>query len=109
MASVDDIARWRAEAKALRAAVVAGDEAALGRVLAAHPKYVDRPLERLRTNRIRFSLNDAQLTIARENGSDSWSMLCDQGRRWPHRTIGPQQGRADSPGVPRVGDRQQPS
>ena len=94
MPSADDIARWRADAKSLRAAVEAGDAAALDRVLAAHPKYVDRPLERLRSHRTKFSLNDAQLTIAREQGVDSWSMLCDQGRRWPHPTRGPQQGRA---------------
>src|SRR5688572_19665075 len=94
MPTADDIARWRHEAKALRVAVVAGDDAALSRVLAAHPKYVDRSRQRLHTNRQRFTLRDAQWTIAREHSSQSWSVLCDQGRRWPHRTIGPQQGRA---------------
>jgi hypothetical protein len=94
MPTADDITRWRDEAKGLRVAVVAGEEAALSRVLAAHPKYVGRSRQRLHTNRQRFSLRDAQWTIAREHGSDTWAVLCDQGRRWPHRTIGPQQGRA---------------
>lgn len=94
MPTADDIARWRDEAKVLRVAVVAGEQTAFDRVLAAHPKYVGRPRERLQTNKLRFSLRDAQWTIAREHGSETWSALCDQGRRWPHRTIGPQQGRA---------------
>jgi hypothetical protein len=94
MPTADDIARWRAEAKSLRVGVIAGDDAALARVLVAHPKYVGRPPQRLNTNRIRFSLTDAQLTIAREHEHDNWSALCDQGRRWPHRTMGSQYGRA---------------
>ena len=94
MPTADDIAQWRDEAKVLRVAVVAGDDAALSRVLAAHPRYVGRPRQRLHTNRQRFTLGDAQWTIAREHGSETWAMLCDQGRRWPHRTSGPQQGRA---------------
>jgi hypothetical protein len=94
MPTADDIARWRDEAKVLRVAVAAGEEAALNRVLAAHPKYVGRSRERLQTNKSRFSLVDAQWTIAREHGSETWSSLCEQGRRWPHRTTGPQQGRA---------------
>lgn len=94
MPSADDIARWRDEAKVLRVAVVAGEEAALSRVLAAHPKYVGRSRQRLHTNRQRFSLRDAQWTIAREHGSETWELLCDHGRRWPHRTSGPQQTRA---------------
>jgi hypothetical protein len=92
--TADDITRWRDEAKVLRAAVVAGEEAACSRVLAAHPKYVGRSRERLQTNRLRFSLRDAQWTIAREHGSETWSALCDQGPRWPRRTVGPQQARA---------------
>jgi catechol 2,3-dioxygenase-like lactoylglutathione lyase family enzyme len=94
MPDTDDLARWRADAKALRAAVVDGDEAALARVLTSHPKYAGRPRERLEKYRPRFSLRDAQWTIAREHGHDSWTSLCDQGRRWPPRTMGPQQGRA---------------
>jgi hypothetical protein len=94
MPTPDDIARWCDEAKVLRAAVVAGEEAACSRVLAAHPKYIGRSRERLQTNRLRFSLRDAQWTIAREHGSETWSALCDQGRRWPRRTGGSQQGRA---------------
>lgn len=92
MPAAEDIERWRDEAKALWVAVGAGDEAAISRVLAAHPKYVGRPRERLRTERI--SLRDAQWTIAREHGSETWSTFCDRGRRWPDGTVGPQQGRA---------------
>jgi hypothetical protein len=94
MATADEISQWRSEAKALRASVVAGDDAALDRVLAAHPKYTGRTRDRLDDNRARFSLRDAQWTIARERGRENWNALCDQGRHWPVRTFGPQQGRA---------------
>jgi hypothetical protein len=94
MATVDEISQWRSEAKALRASVVAGDDAALDRVLAAHPKYAGRTRDRLDDNRDRFSLRDAQWTVARERGHENWNALCDQGRRWPHPTMGPQQRRA---------------
>ena len=73
----------RKQAKELKVAVVSGDVAAVDRVLAAHPKYVGRPRERLVTGR--FSLRDAQVTLARELGFDGWADLtAPSQQRWVH-------------------------
>lgn len=82
MPSSDDIARWRAEAKALYTALVAREVAALNRMLAHHPKYAGRPAERLHTTTTHFQLTDAQLVVAREHGAETWDGLIESPRRW---------------------------
>ena len=60
----------RRDANALHRAVLAGDEAGRARVLASHPSYLGRPAERLGSRS--FTLRDAQWTVAREHGFDTW-------------------------------------
>lgn len=68
-----DLDQLRTQAKELKRALAAGDQTALDRVLASHPKYVGRPAERL--GEIGLTLRDAQVTIARELGFESWKAL----------------------------------
>jgi len=68
-----DIDQLRRRAKDLKRAVVSGDTSAIDRVLASHPKYAGRPSERLHPQTL--SLRDAQVTVARELGFDSWQKL----------------------------------
>jgi hypothetical protein len=70
-----ELDQLRRRAKDLRRAVVAGEEAAAARVVAAHPKYVDRPADRLQP--AAFTLRDAQATLACELGFGSWHELVD--------------------------------
>lgn len=74
----------RIQAKELKRALVGGEQVAIDRVLANHPKYAGRPAER--TERQVFTLRDAQVTIARELGFESWKALIDEldgaGPRW---------------------------
>jgi hypothetical protein len=63
----------RGQAKELKRALVEGDQDALARVLAAHPKFAGQPPERLQG--WGFTLRDAQVTIARELGFASWGSL----------------------------------
>jgi hypothetical protein len=78
-----DLHQLRIQSKELKRDLVAGEQAALERVLASHPKFAGRPAER--TERWTFTLRDAQVTIARELGFDSWKDLLhnlDTERRW---------------------------
>lgn len=68
-----DIDQLRRRAKDLKRSVASGDQSAIDRVLASHPKYVGRPAERLQPQTV--SLRDAQVTVARELGFDSWHEL----------------------------------
>lgn len=68
-----DLDQVRIRAKELKQALVAGEQTALDRVLACHPKFAGRPAERLEG--WTFTLRDAQVTIARELGFDSWNAL----------------------------------
>jgi hypothetical protein len=68
-----DLRQLRIQAKELKRAIEAGDHAARDRVLASHPKFAGRPAERMKG--WRFTLRDAQATIARELGFDSWKAL----------------------------------
>lgn len=64
----------RGRAKELKAAVAAGDPAAIARVLAAHPELAGRTAAELAAAP-RFALRDAQATIARELGFAGWGAL----------------------------------
>lgn len=80
-----DLDQLRIQAKELKRALVAGDQVAMDRLLASHPKYAGRPAER--TERQTFTLRDAQVTIARELGFESWKALLEEiddtgTRRW---------------------------
>jgi hypothetical protein len=66
----------REQARDLRRAVAAGEPEAFERVLRSHPKYVDRPAERLRWQSI--TLRDAQETVARERAGVGWAELVHQ-------------------------------
>ena len=68
-----DLAHLRRRAKELKRGVVAGEQAGIDRVLAFHPKYAGGPAGRL--NHQHLSLPDAQVTIARELGFESWKAL----------------------------------
>jgi hypothetical protein len=68
-----DLRQLRIQAKELKSAIEAGDQAALDRILASHPKFAGRPAERMEG--WRFTLRDAQVTMARELGFDSWKAL----------------------------------
>lgn len=68
-----DLRQLRIRAKELSRAFEAGDQEAIARVLASHPKFAGRPAERLEGWRL--TLRDAQATIARELGFDSWRAL----------------------------------
>lgn len=68
-----DLHQLRIQAKELKRATEAGDQVALERILASHPKFAGRPAERMEG--WRFTLRDAQVTIARELGFDSWKTL----------------------------------
>jgi hypothetical protein len=68
-----DLHQLRIQAKELKRAIEAGEQEALDRVLASHPKFTGRPAERMEG--WRFTLRDAQVTIARELGFDSWKAL----------------------------------
>jgi hypothetical protein len=59
---VNDLAQVRRRAKELKRAVVVGEKAAVDRVMLTHPKWVGQsPLD---FEAGRFSLRDAQLTVA---------------------------------------------
>jgi len=68
-----DLRQLRTRAKDLKRAFEAGDPEAIARVLASHPKFASRPAERL--DGWQLTLRDAQATIARELGFDSWKAL----------------------------------
>jgi hypothetical protein len=68
-----DLRQLRIQAKELKRAIEAGDQTALARVLASHPKFAGRPAERMEG--WHFTLRDAQVTIARELGFESWKAL----------------------------------
>lgn len=68
-----DLRQLRIQAKELKRALAVGDPAALERVHALHPKFAGRPPERLESHRL--TLRDAQATIARELGFESWRAL----------------------------------
>ncbi|MDY7106330.1 MAG: hypothetical protein S0880_34535 [Actinomycetota bacterium] len=63
----------RFEARELADAVTIGDADAVARVLASHPKYGGRGRSRLDVRS--FTLWDAQATLARELGHESWRDL----------------------------------
>jgi hypothetical protein len=69
-----DLAQLRKQAKELKAAVLASEPAAVGRVLASHPKLAGRPAG---MDGVRFGLRDAQATLARELGFDGWESLLE--------------------------------
>jgi hypothetical protein len=80
-----DLDQLRTQAKELKRALVDGDSHAVDRILASHPKYAGRPAERAEGQT--FTLRDAQVTMARELGFDSWKDLLAQVdapsvRRW---------------------------
>ena len=80
-----DLNQLRTQAKELKRLLASGEQVALDRVLASHPKFVDRPAER--AEGWQFTLRDAQVTLARELGFESWKALLQeiQGpgvRRW---------------------------
>lgn len=68
-----DLHQLRIRAKELKRAVEAGEQEALERVLTSHPKFAGRPAERMKG--WHFTLRDAQVTIARELGFDSWKAM----------------------------------
>lgn len=68
-----DLRQLRIQAKELKRAIEAGEREALDRVLTSHPKFAGRPAERMEG--WHFTLRDAQVTIARELGFDSWKAL----------------------------------
>ena len=65
-----DLGQLRTRAKELRRAVSREVPDAVARVTASHPGFAERP-----PDPARFTLRDAQLTIAREAGFDSWHDL----------------------------------
>jgi hypothetical protein len=65
-----DLGQLRTRAKELRRAVSRRVPDALARVAASHPGYAERPIEPAR-----FTLRDAQATIAHESGFGSWHDL----------------------------------
>ena len=71
-----DVEQLRIQAKELKRALLAGEQTALDRVLAFHPKFAGRPAERLEG--WTFALRDAQVTIARELGFGSWKTLVSE-------------------------------
>lgn len=75
----------RAQAKELKRAFDQSEQNAIDRVLDFHPKFAGRPVERLEGWKL--SLRDAQVTIAREMGFESWKGLLDEiegtsSKRW---------------------------
>lgn len=66
----------RTQAKELKRALTAGDAEARQRVLEFHPKFAGRPAERMEG--WTFTLRDAQATVAREYGFDSWKALVEE-------------------------------
>jgi len=68
-----DLDQIRIQAKALKLALLVGEQTALDRVLASHPKFAGRPAARLEG--WTSTLRDAQATIARELGFGSWKAL----------------------------------
>ena len=65
-----DLGQLRTRAKELRRAVSRRVPDALARVAASHPGYAERPVDPAR-----FTLRDAQATIAHESGFGSWHDL----------------------------------
>jgi len=68
-----DAGQIRIRAKELQRALTGGDPDARQRVLESHPKFAGRPAERMEG--WTFTLRDAQVTLAREYGFDSWKDL----------------------------------
>ncbi|MGH8923472.1 MAG: Clp protease N-terminal domain-containing protein [Acidimicrobiia bacterium] len=68
-----DLHQLRIQAKELKRAIKAGEQEALDRVLASHPKFAGRGAARMEG--WTFTLRDAQVMIARELGFDSWKVL----------------------------------
>lgn len=71
-----DLDQLRTQAKELKRALEQGSESAFDRILESHPKFAGRPTDRLEG--WKFSLRDAQVTIARELGFQSWKSLLAQ-------------------------------
>lgn len=66
----------RNQAKELKRDLASGRADAIQRVLEFHPKFAGRPAERVEG--WTFTLRDAQVTIAREYGFESWAVLMRQ-------------------------------
>jgi hypothetical protein len=71
-----DLRQLRIRAKELKHGFEHGDKEAVARVLASHPKFAGRPAGRLEGWHL--TLRDAQATIAREHGFDSWRALLEE-------------------------------
>jgi hypothetical protein len=87
----------RAQARELKQALDEGSVEARERVLASHPKFAGRPAERMEG--WVFRLGDAQATVAREQGYDSWKALLealevDEVTRWGEDDLNGSQRRA---------------
>ncbi|MDQ3499818.1 MAG: hypothetical protein M3488_02340 [Actinomycetota bacterium] len=65
-----DLNQLRIQAKELKRAFEQGEQSAIDRILESHPKFTGRRAERLEGWKL--SLRDAQVTIARELGFESW-------------------------------------
>lgn len=92
-----DLRQLRTQAKELRRALAEGDPVAFDRVLKSHPKLAGRSTEDIKGHEL--SLRDAQVSIAREHGFESWRDLVselegDQVGRWRERHYGGALGRA---------------
>lgn len=78
-----DLLAARRQAEQLKGDLAAGEPGALERVLASHPKLAGRPAELLEG--FELTLRDAQATVARELGFESWAALlaeADASPRW---------------------------
>lgn len=79
-----DLHQLRIRAKELKRGAQAEEPSALDRIFASHPKFAGRSSERM--DGWKFSLRDAQVTIARELGFESWKALLvevdGQSERW---------------------------
>ena len=71
-----DAGQIRNQAKELQRSLVSGDPEARQRVLESHPKFAGRPAERMEG--WTFTLRDAQVTVAREYGFESWKALLEE-------------------------------
>ena len=68
-----DLDQLRTQAKELKRALAEGEEDAKRRVFESHPKFTGRAPERMEG--FQFGLRDAQVTLAREHGFESWKEL----------------------------------
>jgi|GEM_PF-1120885 len=68
-----DLNQLRIQVKEFKHAFEQGEQSAIDRILESHPKFTGRRAERLEGWKL--SLRDAQVTIARELGFESWRAL----------------------------------